>query len=134
MEKRVNLRLEPNSKVFMSLLKSALYVLLLPMLISIALAAMFLMNMEKEAEGFRSVALEQLTGEVNQEFWSAYQLINRVKNSELIWHTGLLDRIPDSQIYEQGAGGHQSGDGLSVFSPVRNGVFRDWGGRERLFP
>ncbi len=65
MEKRVNLRLEPNSKVFMSLLKSALYVLLLPMLISIALAAMFLMNMEKEAEGFRSVALEQLTGEVN---------------------------------------------------------------------
>ena len=84
MEKRVNLRLEPNSKVFMSLLKSALYVLLLPMLISIALAAMFLMNMEKEAEGFRSVALEQLTGEVNQEFWSAYQLIKRVKNSELI--------------------------------------------------
>ncbi len=84
MGKRVNLRVEPNSKVFMSLLKSALYILLLPMLISIILAAAFIMNLEEEAEGFRGVALEQLTGEVNQEFWSAYQLINRVKNSELI--------------------------------------------------
>ncbi len=84
MGERVNLRLEPNSKVFMSLLRSAFYILLLPMLISIGLSAMFIMNMEKEAEGFRRVALEQLTGEVNQEFWSAYQLINRVKNSELI--------------------------------------------------
>lgn len=84
MKKRVNLRLEPNSKVFMTMLKSALYILLLPMLISIALAAMLLIKMEKEAEGFRKVALEQLTSEVNQEFWSAYQLINRVKNSDLI--------------------------------------------------
>ena len=35
MGERVNLRLEPNSKVFMSLLRSAFYTLLLPMLISI---------------------------------------------------------------------------------------------------
>lgn len=84
MKGKDNLRLDYNSKVYMSLLRSALCILLLPILISIALAAAFIHNLEKEAEGFRRVALNQLTNEVNQEFWSAYQLINRVKNTELI--------------------------------------------------
>ena len=81
---KVNLKLDYNSKVFMSMLRSALCILLLPLLIGIGLAAAFVYNMEKEAEGFRRVALSQLANEVNQEFWSAYQLINRIKNTELI--------------------------------------------------
>ena len=140
MGERVNFRLEPNSKVFMSLLRSAFYILLLPMLISIGLSAMFIMNMEKEAEGFRRVALEQLTGEVNQEFWSAYQLINRVKNSELIASyakSDVRDYWTEYQIHK-----YMSkvlvGTNLEtayLYFPQYEMVFSvTGGGRKRLFP
>lgn len=81
---KVKFRLDYDSKVFRSMLKSALYILLLPILVSIMLAASFIYSMEREAEGFREVVLDKIMDEVNHEFRAAYQLINSVRNTELI--------------------------------------------------
>ena len=84
METKVKLKLDYDSKVFRSMLKSALYILLLPILVSIALAAAFIYSMEREAEGFREVVLDKIMDEVNHEFRAAYQLINSVRSTDLI--------------------------------------------------
>lgn len=84
MKDKVSLKPEHKSKVFRSMLRSALIILLLPILVSIALSGVFLYSMEKEAEGFREIVLGKVVDEVNREFRAAYQLINTVKNTEVI--------------------------------------------------
>lgn len=103
METKVKLRLDYDSKVFRSMLKSALYILLLPILVSIALAAAFVHNMEREAEGFREVVLDKIADEVNHELRAAYQLINSVRNTDLITSyakTEERDYWTEYQIYK----------------------------------
>ena len=140
METKVKLRLDYDSKVFRSMLKSALYILLLPILVSIALAAAFVHNMEREAEGFREVVLDKIADEVNHELRAAYQLINSVRNTDLITSyakTEERDYWTEYQIYK-----YMSkvliGTNLEMaylYYPQYEFVFSDTGGgRKRIFP
>lgn len=139
MKEKHFIRLEYNSKVFMSMLKSILLILLVPILVNVIIALTSLFMIEKEISGFENIMLEEMRETVNNNQQNALQVMNKLKNEDIItdyvkaenrdyWQEHRIQKLLENTIK-----GEESLEMVYIYFPRYDFVISSQGGEKSQY-
>ncbi|NCB93371.1 MAG: AraC family transcriptional regulator [Clostridia bacterium] len=83
-KKRLNRKAYHNSKIFMSILRSVILIIPIPIIVIIIVELSSLYMIEQTVDNFEEQIIDRVLGEVQQNFAESYQVIYQVKKDDTI--------------------------------------------------